>query len=285
VKIYFHISGRLGNQLFQWAFLHELISNGFEVQLFIDKYHNNIDTPQDLSKLLIECRHLPKIQTRNDLGFLLKCYEKLLSGGKLSQNIAKKLPVLIEEFPRVQNKKLSFVIIDGFFIDKQWPIKHKDELTREIHKMQNFPEFQTNTSNSGIKIGSTTLHVRRGDYHNYRKTFGLLSSSYYLKLIEPREEAVVLTDSPKEAKGIFGNRKNLIFTDPSIIDPWQALYVMSKSKRLLMGNSTLSWWGGFLAFYTNNADVVMPIPFYFQPGKFDSQLAVDGFKFEESIFE
>lgn len=286
MKVYFHISGRLGNQLFQWSVLHELAYNGFDIYLFTDKYHNNLDGDQDLDKLLDHCSHLPKIKIRNDLGFALKVYEKLINCGLLGRLVAGRLPILIEELPNERSKYKPLLIIDGFFIDQKWPKKHEKNLLIELNKVLDEGKTESKLQHYGIKKGLTTFHVRRGDYHQYKETFGLLSSTYYLNFVNSEEqEVVVLTDSYEEVKNTFKSQKNFLLVEPEIFDVWDSLFIMRNAEQLIMGNSTLSWWGGFLAFFSNRAEVIMPRPFYALPGKFDSKLAFENFKFEDSIFE
>jgi hypothetical protein len=48
---------------------------------------------------------------------------------------------------------------------------------------------------------------------------------------------------------------------PSNSSAWQTLRMMSMAESLVLANSTLSWWGGFLASNKGNA-VLSPNPFY-----------------------
>jgi len=173
VKIYFHISGRLGNQLFEWAFLHELVERGYSVYLFIDKYHNNFNNV-DLVRILQKCKHLPDIQVRNDLGFLLRVYEKLESLGGIFLKISRWLPVYIEAFPVSKKLRLVPTVIDGYFIDKKWVELHEKILLEELQlALSDLPkdDFLQSLDSKGL---TTKIHVRRGDYNLYKTTFGLL---------------------------------------------------------------------------------------------------------------
>jgi hypothetical protein len=285
VKIYFHLSGRLGNQLFQWAYLHELANQGHEIHLFTDRFHNDIRQDTDLNLLIAKCPHLNASTVRNDLGIILKIREKMMSRGKGIRSLAKILPILIEGSPSSKGGRFS-ILIDGYFINKEWPIKYRDILCKEFSNLQK--EISSQSSHAQelfLDTTKTTIHVRRGDLHDYKDTFGLLSRDYFSPLFSGEDRNLVVSDSMDEAKQMFVDEKKCYFVDPSDDEVWKVLMLMSTSARVIMSNSTLSWWGGFFAANTNNATVYMPRPFYRDLSKFDELLHVDQFITVDSIFE
>lgn len=285
MKIYFHLSGRLGNQLFQWAYLHELVNQGHEIHLFTDRFHNDIRQDTDLNLLIAKCPHLNSSTVRNDLGIILKIRERMISGGKGSRILAKILPILIET-PLGSKTKPYPILMDGFFISKEWPIKFRDVICEEFSNLRNDIQFQTNQAQGFfLDFSKTTIHIRRGDLRNYKETFGLLSSEFYSPLISKEDNNLVLSDSIDEAKKMFTDKKKCNFVDPRDDEVWKALVLMSTSARLIMSNSTLSWWGGFFAANMNQATVYMPRPFYRNLSKFDELLHLDQFTAVDSIFE
>ena len=284
MKVYFHLSGRLGNQLFQWAYIHELIDKKIDVEIFVDKFHNDINRI-DLEKLLAVCAHIPEVKIRNDLGYLLRVSEKLKSLGGMFELVSRVLPIYIEG--ESISSKWSFlpVILDGYFIDKHWVEKHQNVLIGELTALLNLiPDNQFTEEMSDI-ASRTTVHVRRGDFKMFRTSFGLLSKDYYLKLIDATEEILVVTDSYEEAEAMFREIERIQIVDPAKFDGWAALKIISSSNKFLMSNSTLAWWGGFLALKLNNALVIIPKPIYFKPSEFDQNLALSGFMSAQSIFE
>lgn len=285
MRIYFHLSGRLGNQLFQWAFLHELQAQGHKVHIFIDKYHNSELSKIDLNQVLDECPHLQRVQSRNILGLILIIHEKLISSNRFTKAISRLLPVFIEaEF--IPKQRIGPIIIDGFFIDKKWPVKNNEVLLEEFRALKNkILERNSIVREILTEKDKTVIHIRRGDLYLFKDTFGLLSRDYYQKIDLKNRSIFILSDSINEAKEMFSSSEVHTFLDPSEIDVWAALIVMSSSSHLVMGNSTLSWWGAFFAIHDNNSTVTMPRPFYRELGKFDDLLYVDGFKTLDSDFE
>lgn len=285
MRIYFHLSGRLGNQLFQWAYLHELQAQGHKVHVFIDKYHNSESTEVDLNRVVDECSHLQKIRTRNILGLILKTHEKLTSGNRLLKGISRAIPVYIEADAMPQNSMLP-IVIDGFFIDKKWALKHSEVLLKEFRSLKKQILEKNQIVNEIVTDEKkTVIHIRRGDLHLFKNTFGLLSQAYYGKIEVEKGPVFVLSDSVNEAQRMLSSTEKFVFLDPDEIDVWAALVVMSSSARLIMGNSTLSWWGGYFAMHEKALSVTMPRPFYREISKFDDLLYVDGFKTLDSEFE
>ena len=285
MKIYFHLSGRLGNQLFQWAYLHELAIQGHEIHIFTDRFHNDIRQDSNLNLLIAHCSHLKTSTVRNDLGIILKLRERMISGGKVLRTLANLLPIVIET-PLSSQIKRTRILMDGFFISKEWPLKYKDVLCEEFGNLQKNIKFESNHGRETfLDRSKTTIHVRRGDLHNHKDTFGLLSKDYYSPLFSSDDKNLILSDSIDEVRMIFSDRKNCIFVDQSDDEVWKALVLMSTSARIVMSNSTLSWWGGFFASKVNQAVVYMPKPFYRELSKFDELLCLDEFTTVNSAFE
>ena len=285
MKIYFHLSGRLGNQLFQWAYLHELVNQGHDLRLFTDKFHNDNLQEPELNLLIAKCSHLNKANVRNDLGLILKIREKLMSGGRIFRQLAKILPVLIET-PITFKTKRHPILVDGFFITNEWPLKYREVICEEFRKLQEDIQFESNHIKAlSADFSKTTIHIRRGDLHNFKDTFGLLSKEYYYPQFSETEKNLVLSDSINEAKKMCNNIGNLNFVDQRDDEVWKALILMSTSARVIMSNSTLSWWGGFFAASLNEARVFMPRPFYRNLSKFDELLHLEEFETIDSIFE
>ena len=180
MKIYFHLSGRLGNQLFQWAYLHELANQGHEIHLFTDRFHNNIGLDTDLNLLISQCSHLDACTVRNSLGVILKIREKMISRGKILSTIAKVFPILIET-PLSSKSKRYPILMDGFFISKEWPLKYKDVICEEFCNLQKVINFQSDHAQGLLlDFSKTTIHMRRGDLHNYKDTFFAQYNRYLL---------------------------------------------------------------------------------------------------------
>lgn len=98
-----------------------------------------------------------------------------------------------------------------------------------------------------------SLHVRRGDYalHANRKN-GMLSINYYKEALmhaDDYDSIWIFTDSPKEVEGEFlqlGHPFKTIIP-PSNSDPVESLLLMAATKKIVISNSTYSWWSARIA--------------------------------------
>lgn len=96
------------------------------------------------------------------------------------------------------------------------------------------------------------VHVRLGDYRNLPHMW--LPEEYFrmalaqLDAWDRDQRIVVFSDSPAEAKKmlIWTRFENVLFLESSGLSPLETLLLMSEAPRLVIGNSTFSWWAGFI---------------------------------------
>ncbi len=136
-------------------------------------------------------------------------------------------------------------------------------------------------------VGRTIFHVRRGDMLkvNHRKSLGVLSDSYYSEIRNKiDEDPVVLTDDLNEAARIARIIGASAIYGPETFDAFESLRIMSNAKLLVTANSTLSWWGGYLAIRNGNSAII-PSPFFREiKGMEANTFRIDGASSEESDF-
>lgn len=98
------------------------------------------------------------------------------------------------------------------------------------------------------RVDPLVLHVRRGDYQlKKNRQLGCLSLDYYLSITKrtsENDEIWLFTDSPNEVRDEFKNcgRRIRIIEPPSSSDPVESMILMSHSSRIVISNSTFSWW-------------------------------------------
>ncbi len=107
------------------------------------------------------------------------------------------------------------------------------------------------------------IHVRGGDYRNI-KNFGNLSKQYYLNSLDSfgkkLPEAVILTNDYSYSRQLLGDEAKII--GPDELGSWGTLSLMASARYLITANSTLSWWGGYLAGKFEGSAVVIPSPWF-----------------------
>lgn len=103
------------------------------------------------------------------------------------------------------------------------------------------------------QIDAIAIHVRRGDYLQYKEKHPVLPMSYYHQAIEffPGEKFLVFTD---DYKWCFDNivRRGVKVVIPE--NPMKDLLKMASCKQVITANSSYSWW----AAYVNGNTPVMP---------------------------
>lgn len=252
------LSGRLGNQLFEWAFAHKLASYyDAPVRLFHDRFH--LSKPgDDLTVPSYFCRHHVEVTQSNSIGFLLKSFDFLSKYIKEMEKFTEKIGVMRSNnsflLPKLTRGRPK--VISGFCITKSAVEEFESELEDDLYQiLESVPLLVP------IEHNYQVIHIRKGDYLTTDTSYGVLSVDYYLRNLGTEDFLVVVTDDLDGAPEIVGRvRPDFVFT-PRNSTAWETLKIMQHSNRLIMANSTLSWWGGFLA-SRRGSDVISPNPFY-----------------------
>jgi hypothetical protein len=130
------------------------------------------------------------------------------------------------------------------------------------------------------------MHVRRGDYVGH-PTFGLLSKDYFknvlLSIGDIDRPIIIFSDSKVVVSDFFP--EHLIHLGKVCPDKFSAsevLYLMSRCSDLILSNSSLSWWAGFIA-QVRGSTVVAPSP-WFNKEIQSADFLVPKWKISKSIF-
>ena len=159
-------------------------------------------------------------------------------------------------YPRLVGK-LQYRTI-GFFqhwkyVDFSWENLKEDI----IAKLEKTIDISEELNLNPFKV---IIHIRGGDSLDTSRGYVNLDSRYYfnaMKLLEKsgevltlsKRDIIVVTDDVKYAKKICQNLEIPIskILGPNDADAWQTIKLMSRAEMVISANSTLSWWGGFLA--------------------------------------
>lgn len=260
-----YLKGGLGNQLFQFAYLHNYILLKPDNCIgFIPDPSARIDRPFELSELIALCNH-----TKHDVH---KDPKQVVPLSNLSRNRERILAFLTHSLTSNQTgtelherrgyqysiptlRHMAFNLpLSGYFqhwkyVENVWSLI-KPEIELQLESISSHSQMISKPK------PQTVIHIRGGDFHAESSTTGVLSSDYYLRALklfqnEKAEVGIisVLTDDVEFAR-IIVNQLNL--ADYQILGPedcsaWEALTLMSGARQLVTANSTLSWWGAFLA--------------------------------------
>jgi Glycosyl transferase family 11 len=254
------LSGRLGNQLFQWSFAHLLsISRNTSVSLFTDDYHHGNSNKSEIWKFF-NCDHVIDGGPRDSLGLQLRSLDWVYSRNpewsvKISELLGWNRSMDANQVPQNLRKGYKF---SGFYQDYEQVLRASNVIKDELIGIldQNSPGVMKE-----IPSEFQFVHIRRGDLVNLSSSYGLLGFDWYRDNLDSKLPIVASTDDLEGSKDLLNMLKPDFVLKPSEYTALETLAVMSNSKRLIMGNSTLSWWGGYSATIRGGVSI-FPDPFY-----------------------
>ncbi len=262
--IYFHLSGRLGNQLFIWASALNLEGKKREqVRFCHDKLPKEIHGSfTDLKIFLNFLGWEDAISERKFQYRILRLYDgtkaKSSQLGRLMRSIFK-LELQEGPYDYFEFKNQSKWIYRGYFqnIDSMQKVLPLALELIEKFCSKVFQESSIFSNNSILHGDYQVIHLRRGDYVG--SPFGVLQYSYYKKLLRKDLPLVICSDDSSEASNYQEFFKTPHIFTPLNSSPWEALTIISLGKSVLSSNSTLSWWGAAIS-NKNGNEVFLPEP-------------------------
>ncbi len=226
--------GRLGNQLFQYAFAYALSQQYPGMDVKFDK--NNLEKGFfQLDKAF--CIELPFCSLQESLSQKLKMEKDIITDKNYIDSSI--------------NEESYFY---GFWQSENYFSKYKAELIRTLH-FNKVDDFRNRHFINKIKNNyAVSIHVRRTDYFNPENKnyyIDLSSTNYYknaITLIQSEHPDVVFfvfSDNIRECKKIFKG-SNFIFVNCNSRHPWKDMYLMTLCDSNIVANSSFSWWGAYL---------------------------------------
>lgn len=258
------LTGGLGNQLFSYAYATKLATK-FDLNLALDGSVTErvLGRPADIFQFALN--HERQISLKDISAFNVNMNRALW-----------KYPAM----RRITNRNLSSILswdyeyqkfakggkVRGFFQGKE-AYKVVKELNRDRFDLQKPSENYVTLAKEILSKHVTTIHVRRGDYKNYKDNFGLLSPRYYQSVIRdlhiPGKDSEIwlFSDEPDQSMAELSKSGIEIrkVVSPSAVSSSETLKLMSFSKKLITANSTFSWWAGALG---QEIEVVAPQPWF-----------------------
>ena len=275
-KVIVHLSGGLGNQMFQYMAGAALAKNsGSELVINLNWFLNPIflhrNNPAYLTKRKVDILQFQAV-AKTKVDWLPTPrdgrMERLVSLVSASRRAS--LGVVSEtnfsngssEIKNRTRRLFGFFMSPKFFINiapKSFFFDLKPPLTDWSCEMRELLQ-------SGISIG---VHIRLGDY----VTLGdkvIPTENYFLKGIEQLQSILgtnskiyFFTDEPERLKDLFPilTSSGVIISPPDYTTPVENLIVLSSCAAYVCSNSTFSWWGAALGDAPESL-VVRPSYFY-----------------------
>jgi hypothetical protein len=238
--------GRLGNQLFQYAFalseqrrlgIYAVIDDRFQRDLVSEYFHvKGLFRNKLIKKFVFKFNKLPSIYQDGieDVGEFFATH--------------------------VRKSKYYYAYVQS----ERYFDSIKDEIRDRIRIKRRFrEEFENKYGDIFRKNKVLAIHCRFGDYVNYsREDLGgtdfTLPASYYenaLRLIPDLDDyfVILVTDDAAMGEGRIGYVKNkMVVSDSEILD----FQILLNADRLIIANSSFSWWAAYLN--KKNAPVFVP---------------------------
>lgn len=251
------LQGGLGNQLFIWTMAHDICAKtGRKVQLeFVKDRHQRIDRPIEIENLLEFCQHEVSINQTSWLGYLFRIIDKSGSYSLAFKDLLKRwlgvydckdpyeVPDFTDRVPR---------IIRGYF--QSFSLVERN--CKSIGKELSLALEQEQMVNAVIP--DLVMHIRRGDTREISKTWGVLSTNYYVKQININDSMTICLDDKAEISNLEPHFPKAKFLTPENSTTWQTLKILSQARTLIIANSTLSWWGAWIKSLDNPEKVYFP---------------------------
>ena len=272
-KISVYMGQGLGNQLFVYSYILNLVknnsSNDLKINILFNRKSNN-----ERKFLLGELINLDSDKISFSLNNQIEYFVKILLYKIIkNENILRKFHVFHEQKIFTFEKELLRVpknsLVRGQFISKEYTDPIFLDLKTKIAKWLSFQEISCTVLDKNFK-DSIILHFRRGDtVGKNAKTRGLLTSNYYdeaIRVISKErnfkpKNIIAITDDLKTSKKDF---KDIPVTDwfgPDEIGAIQALKVFVNAPNFVGSNSTLSWWGAKLSSAPIDQSIrILPFP-------------------------
>jgi len=280
-SIWYHLGGRLGNQLFQLSFAYQIAEFYKKpVTFFTDRIHRNADYGFNAVEAL-SSPYVSGVLESQIRGRILQ-YSDRLFGRDLERFKAfnKRLNILRSmqafEIPELPLRAPS--LVTGFCINSNAVLKSNEFLIslRKYLDVISVDKFWTKFDPYQV------LHIRGTDLKG--SIYGSLSKKYYNSIHFGEMPVIVLTDDLAHAKMLTQELTIYQFLSPAELNPWEALSVMRNSKKIYVSNSTLAWWGAYLSL-ENKSEVFIPRPFYKGSDLHEFPLHVEGFTYLNSDFD
>jgi hypothetical protein len=224
-------SGRLGNQMFQYAVLKAInLELGYDICL---PYHQKIkhDGVYDLT-------HNQWIAYRLDL---LDCFNITTPIQEIS------LSNIFNETSFEYDHKIFSIqdntSIEGYFQSYKYFEKYQEQIKKEFTFKPHIFEKCKNILSK--YLNPISIHIRRGDYINH-PSYWTVTPEYIieaLKILQQDEATyIIFSDDKKWCETVFG--EGFIFSEGE--NQFEDLCLMSLCKHNIIANSSYSWWGAYL---------------------------------------
>jgi hypothetical protein len=203
-----HLSGRLGNQLFEWAFA--IQSNKLSnrpIIFFTDKFHQKPSSIKDFKDGFKASGQELRIINVNLLGLILVLFDKInINSPKIARYFERILLFYRSKEAYVFPEKLPInsLFVTGFFINYKAFSSVENEIFEKLNRIISLTMVPENL---GLPENYQVIHARRGDFLVNEHLFGILDFKYYEDNIDKNLPIVLCTDDPSNCQDLINHLK------------------------------------------------------------------------------
>jgi hypothetical protein len=247
------VMGGLGNQMFAYAFALALRKRGRDARLDVTWHdRNRAHNGWELARIFPLDIPLCTVEERDRLGDLSPSFgsrlrRKLL--GERRGHFKERRPGYDERFLGIEGD----AYLDGFW---QSPRYHEGVET-EIEAAFAFPAGLEPEARACLEAAkgrrAVGVHVRRGDFLSSEALYGVCSESYYRLAVETALEGardpliLFFSDDLDWCRDRLAPGRDAVYVDWNTgPESWRDMRLMTMCERLVIANSSFSWWGARL---------------------------------------
>jgi len=278
LPIFLLSKGGLGNQLFVYAYAHELgIKTERQIVILTNWHNRNQHRDFQLEELSKLCEHKINFTKNRYLYTTLSFISKIqFRSGTNLDSILMKIGIFQERnLPLTEASMMQTIFVEGYFQD----LKNYSHIQLFVSEIKNYVATFEVLLPSTFSAG----HLRRGDYMSEVDNFGILDPIYYEDLVKEGGAIIICTDDRDRALKHWGHIQNLTIFGPDQLSPWMVIAVLSEAKKLFMANSSLSWWAGLIQL-TNGGTTFVPQPWFKSFDEMDNRMVADGMIVKRAIW-
>lgn len=258
------LTGGLGNQLFTYARLAiHAREIGASLQIDGSVIERMNGHPPDLLDFKLAGEQVTKF---SDYGITGVQLDRILWKTKMSRKIFHRYQDSLLGNQNPLSEVLNGWKVRGFFQDYKVATQYIQEFGKDALTLNAESKTLKLLTAQVENIKTLAIHMRRGDYLNYKESFGVLSDGYYFQALEKMPEMhsykkiLLFSDSPELV--IDFQRKTSIDLEvipPDSLKTSETLTLMSRCAGIITSNSTFSFWAAILA---SHQQVVYPDPWF-----------------------
>jgi hypothetical protein len=260
--------GRLGNQLFQYAFgKSKALSENRELFFYSIPYLDN-KGKSPLEAFMIDIKYLDERQISKFYFFPNSRFPSRIERKIISIFPAVNRKVFVEPalwYHHLKNSKAT--CYDGYWLSFKYFSSIKDELLSEI-KLKDNKDLPEGLFTEISECNSVSVHIRRGDYLSKanKNVYYRCGTDYYQRAISLIKNVVADPVYYIFSDDLFWVKENYTFLKDFDIRyvEYSAealantdLILMSRCRHNIITNSTFSWWGAYL---NRNSEKIVIVP-------------------------